>query len=202
MSETAVDVLVIGSGAAGLAAALTASIEGLSVLVVEKTEYIGGSTAISGGGIWIPNNNQSEKCGHPDSIAEAKTYLDRVVGNWSSDEMKLAFLEKGPAALDYLERNTDLEVTGRVYSPDYYPDAEGAKLGGRGVDPKVFDGRLLGAHFDELRPPLAEFTVLGGMMVNTYDVYHLLGITKKIASFKHGMKLVAFRIGSTHRPSG
>ena len=191
MSKTAVDVLVIGSGAAGLAAALTASIEGLSVLVVEKTEYIGGSTAISGGGIWIPNNNQSEKCGHPDSIAEAKTYLDRVVGNWSSDEMKLAFLEKGPAALDYLERNTDLEVTGRVYSPDYYPDAEGAKLGGRGVDPKVFDGRLLGAHFDELRPPLAEFTVLGGMMVNTYDVYHLLGITKKIASFKHGMKLLA-----------
>ncbi|GGF42854.1 hypothetical protein GCM10011611_56580 [Aliidongia dinghuensis] len=190
MSETAVDVLVVGSGAAGMAAALTASIEGLSVLLVEKTDRIGGSTAISGGGIWIPNNDKTDASGHPDSLAEAKTYLDRIVGNWSSDEMKLAFLEQGPAALAYLERHTELEVSGRVYSPDYYPDAEGAKLGGRGVDPVEFDGRLLGKHFAELREPLPGFTVLGGMMVNLYDVRHLLAITRNLASFKHGMKLL------------
>lgn len=189
--ETCVDVLVVGSGAAGMAAALTAAIEGLSVLLVEKTDRIGGSTAISGGGIWIPNNDKSEASGHPDTLQEAKTYLDAIVGNRSSDDMKLAFLQKGPAALAYLERNTELKVNGRVYSPDYYPDAAGAKLGGRGVDPVEFDGRLLGAHFAELREPLAEFTVLGGMMVTVYDVRHLLGITRSFTSFKYGMKLLA-----------
>jgi succinate dehydrogenase/fumarate reductase flavoprotein subunit len=190
VSDTEVDVLVVGSGAAGMATALTASIEGLEVLLVEKTDRIGGSTAISGGGIWVPNNDKTDASGHPDSLAEAKAYLDRIVGNWSSDEMKLAFLEQGPGALSYLERNTALKLTGRAYSPDYYPDVEGAKLGGRGVDPAEFDGRQLGKHFAELRDPLPGFTVLGGMMVNLYDVRHLLAITKTAASFKHGLKLL------------
>jgi succinate dehydrogenase/fumarate reductase flavoprotein subunit len=173
-----------------MAAALTASIEGLDVLIVEKTDKVGGSTAISGGAVWIPNNAQAAGSGHPDTLATAKLYLDRIVGNWSSDAMKMAFLEAGPKMLDYLQRHTALELIARTYSPDYYPDVEGASLGGRAMDPAAFDGRELGENFAKLRDPLPEFTVLGGMMVTMTDVYHLLAVTKSIASWKHGMKMV------------
>ena len=173
-----------------MSAALTASIEGLQTLIVEKTSVVGGSTAVSGGAVWIPNNSQSSGLGHEDSIQKAKLYLDRIVGNWTSDEMKLAFLEAGPAMLEYLGRHTQLKLIARAYSPDYYPDVEGASTGGRSMDPAAFDGRTLGASFHLLRDPLKEFVVLGGMMVNMTDVYHLLGVTKSFASWRHGMKLV------------
>lgn len=184
------DVVCVGAGAGGMAAALTAAIEGLKVLIVEKTPFVGGSTAVSGGAVWIPNNAQSVGLGHEDSIEKAKLYLDRIVGNWSSDAMKMAFLEAGPKMLDFFERNTHVKLATRSYSPDYYPDTEGASLGGRSMDPLPFDGRLLGADFPKLRDPLPEFTVLGGMMVTMIDVYHLLAVTKSFASWRHGMELM------------
>lgn len=174
-----------------MAAALTAAIAGLDVVIVEKTDRVGGSTAVSGGAVWIPNNAQSAGVGHPDTLAAAKLYLDRIVGNWSSDAMKLAFLEAGPKMLAELERETELKLTARRYSPDYYPDVDGASLGGRSMDPVAFDGRALGSDFAKLRDPLPEFTVLGGMMVTMTDVYHLLGVTKSFASWTHGLKMVA-----------
>jgi succinate dehydrogenase/fumarate reductase flavoprotein subunit len=185
------DVICIGSGAGGMSAALTAAIEGLDVLIVEKTQYVGGSTAVSGGAVWIPNNPQSSQLGHKDSMEQAKLYLDRIVGNWASDEMKRVFLEAGPEMVRYLEQRTEVKLIARAYSPDYYPDTEGASLGGRSMDPAPFDGRSLGKNFDLLRPPLKEFVVLGGMMVTMSDVYHLLNVTKSLASWRHGMKLVA-----------
>ncbi|GJD50247.1 3-oxosteroid 1-dehydrogenase [Methylobacterium crusticola] len=185
------DVICVGAGAGGMSAALTAAIEGLGAILVEKTDRVGGSTAVSGGAVWIPGNARSAEAGHPDTLERAKLYLDRIVGNWSSDAMKLAFLEAGPRMLDYLERHTELRLVARTYSPDYYPDAEGAALGGRSMDPLAFDGRALGAHFATLRDPLPEFSVLGGMMVTMTDVHHLLGATRSFASWKHGMRLVA-----------
>ena len=184
------DVVCIGAGAGGMAAALTASIEGLDVVILEKTDKVGGSTAISGGAVWIPNNAQSAAVGHPDSPEAAKLYLDRIVGNWTSDAMKLAFLDAGPKMLDYLESQTELKLTARSYSPDYHPDVDGAALGGRSMDPAAFDGRALGSAFANLRDPLPEFSVLGGMMVTMTDVYHLLGVTKSFASFRHGARMV------------
>lgn len=185
------DVVCIGAGAGGMSAALTAAIEGLQVVIVEKTDRVGGSTAVSGGAVWIPNNAQSEGAGHPDTLVAAKLYLDRIVGNWSSDAMKMAFLEAGPRMLDYLQAKTRLQLTARTYSPDYYPDVEGAALGGRSMDPTAFDGRELGADFAKLRDPLPEFTVLGGMMVTMTDVNHLLNVSKSLASWRHGAKMVA-----------
>jgi succinate dehydrogenase/fumarate reductase flavoprotein subunit len=174
-----------------MSAALTATIEGLDVVVVEKTPFVGGSTAVSGGAVWIPNNPQSAELGHKDSVEQAKLYLDRIVGNRASDEMKRAFLDAGPEMVTYLERHTEVKLVARAYSPDYYPDTEGASLGGRSMDPAPFDGRRLGKNFGLLRPPLNEFIVLGGMMVTMADVYHLLNVTKSFASWRHGMKLVA-----------
>lgn len=185
-----VDALVVGSGAGGMAAALTAHEEGLEVLLVEKTGRIGGSTAISGGALWIPLNSQTASAGHPDSFDKVWTYLAQTVGAAAPDNMKRAYLEAGPRMMDYLVSRGLLDVAARTASPDYYPDLPGAAMGGRSLDPVEFDGRKLGRHLRLLRDPLKEFTVLGGMMVNITDVRHLLRATRSFAAWRHSMKLV------------
>jgi len=198
-----VDVLVVGSGAAGMAAAITASVEGASVLLVEKTDRVGGSTAISGGAVWAPLNSQSAAAGHPDTLDKVWTYLQRTVGEAAPEAMQRAFLAACGEAVDYLARHSEVKLTARTHSPDYYPDREGASFGGRALDPQMFDGRLLGAKFRELRDPLPEFVVLGGMMVTMTDVKHLLAVTRSFTSWKEGTKLVlrylADRVRGYHR---
>jgi succinate dehydrogenase/fumarate reductase flavoprotein subunit len=189
------DVIVVGSGAGGMSAALTAAIAGLSVLLVEKHDRIGGSTAISGGAVWIPMNDQSEAAGHPDTDDKVWRYMQATVGHAAPVDMQRAFLRKGPQALEFLQKHTALKLAARTYSPDYYPDRDGANLGGRSLDPLMFDGRELGKHFAELRDPLPEFVVLGGMMVTMTDARHLLAATRSFTSWKAGMKLV-LRYGS------
>ena len=184
------DVIVIGSGAAGMAAALTASIEGRQVLLVEKSDRIGGSTAVSGGAVWAPLNSQTEKAGHPDTFEKVWAYLQNTVGNAAPEAMQKAYLNACATAVDYFDQHTDVKLQARTFSPDYYPDREGAALGGRSLDPVMFDGRQLGQHFAELRDPLPEFMVLGGMMITMTDAKHLLAVTKSFTSWREGMKLV------------
>ena len=186
----AYDVVVVGSGAAGMAAAITAHLEGLSVLLLEKTAHIGGSTAISGGAIWAPMNDQADKVGHPDTEERVWEYLRNVLGDIPNREQMQAYLRNGPKALAYLEQCDAIRLNGRTYSPDYYPDRGGASMGGRALDPAEFDARVLKAHFQELRNPLPEFTVLGGMMITLTDAKHLLNVTKSLVSWRHGVKLV------------
>lgn len=207
-SETAqwdheVDVVVVGAGAGGMAAALTASIHGLDVLMAEKTDRIGGSTAISGGAVWLPGNHQADQAGHPDTPARIDAYLDATVGQAAPLALRRAYVERGPEMLEFLTRHTQLQLISRKYSPDYYSDREGASFGGRALDPAEFDGRLLGRDFARLRDPLPEFMVLGGMMVAMADVWHLLAITRSFASWRHGTRLVfryfADRLRGYHR---
>ena len=197
------DVIVAGTGAGGMSAALTAAIEGLSVLLVEKHDQVGGSTAISGGAVWIPMNAQTEAAGHPDDEDKVWRYMQATVANAAPVEMQKAFLRNGPLALEFLSKHTDVQLVARTYSPDYYPDRDGANLGGRSLDPLPFDGRKLGAHFAELRDPLPEFTVLGGMMVNMTDARNLLAATRSFVDWKASMKLVlrywADRLRGYHR---
>jgi succinate dehydrogenase/fumarate reductase flavoprotein subunit len=197
------DVIVAGTGAGGMSAALTAAIEGLSVLLVEKHDQVGGSTAISGGAVWIPMNAQTEAAGHPDDEDKVWRYMQATVANAAPVEMQKAFLRNGPLALEFLSKHTDVQLVARTYSPDYYPDRDGANLGGRSLDPLPFDGRKLGAHFAELRDPLPEFTVLGGMMVNMTDARDLLAATRSFVAWKASMKLVlrywADRLRGYHR---
>lgn len=184
------DVVVLGSGAAGLTAAAVAATEGLEVLVVEKSRWIGGTTAISGGAIWIPDPAAARAMAIEDSHEKVNAYLDSTVGDRVSDEMKQAFLETGPEMLAYMQRRTWLRVARNPGSPDYLSSRPGAADGGRRVDPLPFDGRLLGHHFDELRPPLPEFMLFGGMMVSASDVGLLLKAMTSAKGFFHAGQLV------------
>ena len=198
-----VDVVVVGSGAGGMAAAVTAATQGLKVLMVEKTDRIGGSTAVSGGAVWAPLNAHTDKVGHPDTRDKVWAYMRNTVGDAAPAHMQRAFLDAAPAMVDWFDKHTAVKLTGRTYSPDYYPDREGAAMGGRSLDPLMFDGRQLGAHFRHLRDPLPEFMVLGGMMITMTDAKHLLAVTRSFDSWRQGMKLVlrffADRLGGYHR---
>ena len=151
--ETAFDVVVVGSGAAGMTAALTAAKRGLSVVVVEKAGKFGGSTARSGGGVWIPNNSVLRKAGIKDTPERAAAYLRTIVAGVTSEELQHAFLDNGPEMLDFVLANSPLRLAWvRGYS-DYYPEAEGGRPRGRSVEPRPFNARLLGAEQAHLNPP-------------------------------------------------
>src|SRR5271163_2276506 len=129
------DVVVIGSGAAGLSAALTARELGLEVIVLEKENLIGGSTALAGGGMWIPNNHLMIGAGVHDSFEEALQYLDAAVGDQgpaTSMARKRAFVETAPVAIKFYEK-AGLRFRRTPNYPDYYPDLPGASVVGRGI---------------------------------------------------------------------
>jgi len=184
------DVIVIGAGGAGMCAALCAAIDGASVLLVERTEYVGGTTAYSAGSCWIPNTSHGAAVAPNDSFETARDFLRRVVGERTDDTVRVSFLVNGPKAVDYLEQHSMVKFRARPYHPDYMSEHEGAALGGRAVEPLPFDGRHLGPNLALVRPPVPEHTVLGGMMVDRDDVVNLLNMTKSFKSFKHSVEIV------------
>jgi FAD binding domain len=166
------DVIVLGAGAGGMTAAAVAAVAGLRVLLLEKAPVVGGTTAISGGMVWIPNNAKMGAVGRADSRADAETYLAGTVPGPADDPLRTAFLDHANAAIAYLEANTSVRLKPVPIYPDYYPDLPGATLGGRVLEPEPFDGRLLGARFQLLRRPLPEFMLFGGMMLDRADIPH------------------------------
>ena len=183
------DVVVAGAGAAGMAAALYASIAGKKVLLVERTEFLGGTTALSAGTVWAPNTRHAEGSG--DTPENAARFLDNVIGNYARPAMRRAFLQSAPAAIVALEDNTEVKFRPYPLHPDYVQEVEGATVRGRALEPLPFDGRELGKAFGLVRAPIPEFTVFGGMMVNRGDIDHLMRLTKSRASFWHAVKLLA-----------
>lgn len=146
------DVVIVGSGAGGLTAALTARLQGLSAIVIEKTALFGGSTSKSGGTIWVPNNLYLEEAGVKDTYEQAKAYLDSTVGDRVPDALKKAYLKKGPEMVKYLHENT--EHFRWEYTPgysDYYPESAGGLASGRAVEAQLFDLRKLGDDIKDLR---------------------------------------------------
>ena len=175
-----VDLLVFGAGMGGMCAALIAAHENLDVLLCEKTDQVGGTTSTSAGTVWIPGSSQAARDGVPDSIAEARRFLAAEIGTRATD-IREAFLQAGPAALDYLEARTEIKFRAPPRHPDYHSNRPGRALAGRALAPLPFDGRLLGKDFARVRPPIAPFMVLGGMMVGKDDIPMLL---KPFASLK------------------
>jgi 3-oxosteroid 1-dehydrogenase len=147
------DVVVAGSGAAGMTAALTAADLGLSVVVIEKAGAFGGSTARSGGGIWAPGNAVLRAAGVADTPGQARAYLAHVAGADVPADLQRAFLEHAPAMFDLVLARTPLRLAWVPGYADYYPEAPGGLACGRSVEPVPFDSRRLGAELAHLARP-------------------------------------------------
>lgn len=155
------DVIVVGAGAGGMTAALVAAVAGLRVLVIEKTAFVGGTTAWSGGKVWIPANSKMKQAGLSDSVTDAVHYLAGTAPEPANAGLRAAFLARGPEAISYLEGNSELRFQAMTNCPDYHPERLGAASGGRVLEPVAFDSSRLGAHLARLRAPLPEFMLFG-----------------------------------------
>ena len=150
-SET-YDVVVVGAGGAGMSAAITAAAQGLSVVLIEKSPYWGGSTSRSGGGVWIPNNSVLKRDGVDDTTEKARQYVHAIVGEHAPAERIDAYIDRGPEALDFLMSHAPLDLEWVKNYSDYYPEAPGGRLGGRSVEPRPFDASRLGDDLTTLHP--------------------------------------------------
>lgn len=174
-----------------MSAALFAAIGGARTLLVEKTALVGGTSALSAGSIWIPNTRHASGMGASDSEANAERYLQQIIGNRADASLRASFLKAGPEAVATLEAHSEVRLRAYARHPDYRSELEGGAVAGRALEPLPFDGGLLGEAFKLVRPPLPEFTLLGGMMVDRTDIGHLLSSTKSIKSLLHSTSLVA-----------
>ncbi len=150
-----VDVVVVGAGGAGMTAALAAAVHGLDTVLVEKSPWFGGSTARSGGGVWIPGNEALRRAGQvePDDLEQAKLYLDSIVGDDVPKVRRDTFLERGPEVMDFLGKHTPVRFAWVPEYADYHPEQPGGRLRGRSVEPVPMDARSLGEELERLHPP-------------------------------------------------
>ncbi len=188
--DASYDVAVMGTGAAGMAAALFAALKGAKVLLIESTEYVGGTTALSGGTTWVPLTRYAKDTSTEDSFEKVANFLDLSVGDHAPKAMREAFLKAGPEAIHTLVDNTDVGFRACAYHPDYLADLPNATTNSRALEPLPYTTRHLGKHLKLLRPPIPEFTVLGGMMINREDIGHLLNRFQSPKSFLYTVKLV------------
>jgi len=186
--EIDVDVLVVGSGASGMATAVTAATQGLDVLVVEKTAYYGGTTARSGGWLWIPGTHLATAQGIDEPAGAARDYL-RCEATSHFDAARVdAFLENGPKAIDFFTRHTCVQFDMPAVFPDYHAEHPGGQPGGRSMVTRPFDGRLVGKHIQQLAPPLPELTVFGMMLGSGVEIRHFMRAFKSLTSFVYVAK--------------
>lgn len=155
------DVVVVGSGAGALTAAIFAADKGMSVLIVEKSDKYGGTSALSGGGIWVPNNHFFKAKGGSDSYEKALTYLKASVGEQVDESRLRAYLDNAPKMMQYLQENTRLNYTVAERYPDYYQHLPGAAPGGRTLDPELFDTSALGDEVENLQPASPTTLLMG-----------------------------------------
>ncbi|WP_226553825.1 FAD-dependent oxidoreductase [Celeribacter naphthalenivorans] len=190
MKHLEVDVLVVGSGAGGLAAAVSAAHRGLEVVVAEKEPVFGGTTARSGGWMWVPNNAPGKRAGLDDSLEKARTYLKHETGAFYDHDRIEAFLEAGPKAIEFFETETALEFDLGPTFADYHCDAPGGMDAGRSFVARPFDGRELGPEIKRLRPPMWEITMLGMMIGSGKELLHFFNVTRSPVSMVFVVGLV------------
>ena len=146
------DVVVVGSGAGGMAAAITAAADGLSVVIVEKAQQWGGSTARSGGGVWIPGNDILIQQAPADDLESARKYLRAIVADDADSGRIDAFIDRGGEAMRFLTDHSGLDLEWVRGYCDYHPEQPGGRAAGRSCEPKPFDARVLGADLATLQP--------------------------------------------------
>jgi len=188
------DLIVVGSGAAGLATAITARKRGLDVVVLEKEPVFGGTTALSGGVLWIPLGPQGRAQNPADTRAAVRTYMMQETGRFFDAAAVDAFLDEGPKMVEFFERETDMHFVPTLY-PDYHPDVAGGAAIGRSILAAPYDIRGLGKDMARLKPPLRTITFIG-MMFNSSnaDLKHFFQVTRSLTSFLYVAKRLALHI--------
>ena len=194
------DVLVIGSGAAGLAAAVTAAHYGCKVIVAEKASVFGGTSAWSGGWLWIPRNPLARAAGIDEPPDGPREYLRSELGNRYGDPRVAAFLDKGPEMVSFFQDHTEVRWVDGNRVPDFH-DTPGALKGGRSVTAAPYDGRRLGPWIDKLRPPLDVASLWGMGLASGADIGHFFKATRKPRSglYAAGRLVRHFRDLALHR---
>ncbi|WP_227982595.1 3-ketosteroid-delta-1-dehydrogenase [Nocardia spumae] len=194
MAQHEVDLLIVGSGT-GLAAALTAAEAGLSALVVEKSGYVGGSTARSGGAFWVPGNFVLADRQPADGAAAASAYVEAVVGDSAPRERGAAFLAHGPATVEMLARTTPMKFMWADGYSDYHPELPGGSAAGRTCECTPFDAAQLGSQRSRLRPGVMEASGLPMPVTGAdYKWLNLIAKTPRKALWR-GMKAMATGVG-------
>jgi len=183
------DVIVVGSGAAGLTTAVVAAQKGLRVLVVEKADYFGGTTAYSLGAPWIIANHHQKALGLEDDAAAGEQYLRSALGNLYDPEKAAAYIVSGAEMVAYMEANTEVRWDG-IPMPDYLPGLEGFRVG-RTLLTRAYDGKRLGPYLRKLRPPLPGFSVFGGMQIDMREAASFTETFKTFPAFANTVKKLA-----------
>ncbi|GHE22200.1 FAD-dependent oxidoreductase [Halomonas urumqiensis] len=184
-TDLACDLLVIGSGAGGLATAVTAAHLGLKVIVVEKAPVLGGTTAWSGGWMWIPRNPLAREAGIDEPPEAPRAYLREELGEGFAPERLEMFLSQGPAMVDFFRRHTALDFVDGNRVADFHGHQPHASTGGRSLCAAPFDGRQLGRAIRLLRPPLDLHSLWGMGIAAGADLGHFLKATRSLTSFTH-----------------
>lgn len=188
-----VDFLVVGSGGGGMTAALAAHEAGMSTLVVEKAKMYGGSTGISGGGIWVPNNPTLRAAGQDDTRASIRRYLDVLTEGKVAPARLDAYVDHGPAAMALLDRSRWWKLAWTKGYSDYHPEYDGGRPLGRSVEPKPFDTRKLGEDERFQRPNSMKGPL--GLWITAAD-YRDLAMVKRTWRGRWKSVVAAWRVSS------
>ncbi|HEY1075252.1 MAG TPA: FAD-dependent oxidoreductase [Fontimonas sp.] len=167
------DVVVVGSGGGGMTAALCAHAQGLKTVLVEKADKYGGTSAVSGGGIWIPCNDDIPVTGGSDSYEEALTYLKTVIGPDVPQNRIEAYLKNAPEMVRFMAKKFGVVYHNVPKYPDYYPNKPGGKAGWRSMQPVAFDAKLLGAEFDNQRESFKGTLLMGRIAMDQIEAHQL-----------------------------
>lgn len=182
------DVLIVGSGAAGLSAAVTAAWHGQKVIVVEKDAVFGGATAWSGGWAWVPCNPLAKRAGIIEDVELPRTYLKHELGERYDPAMIDAFLEAGPRMVAFFERHTRLQFADGNAIADIHGDTPGAGTGGRSVIAAPYNGREVGKLLKRLRKTMRETSFMGMPIMAGPDLAAFLNLTRSLPAAWHVTK--------------
>jgi 3-oxosteroid 1-dehydrogenase len=187
-----VDVVVVGAGGAGMSAALAAGRRGLDTILIEKSAYFGGSTARSGGGVWIPGNHAlvQAKQVDADDDERSREYLDSIVGDVVPKTRRDTYLARGPEVLDFIKANTPVRFRWVPEYSDYHPEAPGGRARGRTVEPVPLDASFLGDELDRLHPP---YTKAPANLIVTQKDYRKISLGMRTFKGPITMVLVLMR---------
>ena len=179
------DLLVVGSGAGGLATAVTAARLGLKVVLAEKEAEFGGTTAWSGGWLWVPRNPLAIAAGIDEDPALPRQYLHSELGEDFDPVLADAYLSHAPRMVDFFQRHSLLRFIDGNQIPDFHGHSAGAATGGRSVCAAPFDGRLLGVHIHSLKKPLDVISLWGMGIASGVELRHFLNASRSLASFAY-----------------